>query len=52
MGLVTPAEGKVAADIASSTDGVSRVVTLYEYIDEADIKDERPPPKAPKLRKI
>ena len=52
MGLVTPDEGQIAADIASTTDGVNRVVTLYEYVDEADLKDEPPPTKAPKLRKI
>lgn len=32
MGLVTPAEAKEAADIASSSTGVTKVVTLFEII--------------------
>ncbi len=32
MGLVTPAEGEAAADIARNTSGVSRVVKVFEYI--------------------
>jgi osmotically-inducible protein OsmY len=32
MGLVTQEEADVAAQIASTTSGVKRVVTLFEYI--------------------
>ena len=32
MGLVTPAEGDAAAEIARSTSGVTRVVKVFEYI--------------------
>jgi osmotically-inducible protein OsmY len=32
MGLVTPAEGDAAAEIARSTSGVNRVVKVFEYV--------------------
>ena len=32
MGLVTQAEAKAAAEVASSSSGVAKVVTLFEYI--------------------
>ena len=32
MGLVTQAEGKAAAEVASSSSGVTKVVTLFEII--------------------
>ena len=32
MGLVTPAEGDAAAEIARTTSGVTRVVKVFEYI--------------------
>ncbi len=32
MGLVTPAEGEAAAEVARTTSGVSRVVKVFEYI--------------------
>lgn len=32
MGLVTPAEGDAAVDVARSTSGVSRVVKVFEYL--------------------
>ena len=32
MGLVTPAEGDAAAEIARNTSGVTRVVKVFEYI--------------------
>jgi osmotically-inducible protein OsmY len=32
MGLVTQAEAEVATDIARTTSGVVKVVTLFEYI--------------------
>lgn len=33
MGLVTHAEGDLAADLATNIDGVERVVKIFEYID-------------------
>jgi len=38
MGRVTEREGKRAADIASGVSGVQKVVTLYEYISEEELK--------------
>jgi osmotically-inducible protein OsmY len=35
MGIVTPAEGEAAVEIARSTAGVQRVVKVFEYIAEA-----------------
>jgi osmotically-inducible protein OsmY len=32
MGLVSPAEGDAAAEIARNTSGVTRVVKVFEYI--------------------
>ena len=37
MGIVTPAEGDAAAEIARTTSGVARVVKVFEYLE--------PPPK-------
>ncbi|WP_455207544.1 BON domain-containing protein [Kaarinaea lacus] len=34
MGLVTEREAKIAAEVARNVDGVTRVVTLFEYIPE------------------
>lgn len=39
MGRVTQEEGTLAARIASGVSGVQRVVTLYEYISEAERKE-------------
>lgn len=36
MGLVTPREGNVAADVAKGVAGVNRVVKIFEYIQEED----------------
>lgn len=33
MGIVTPAEGDAAADVARTTSGVSRVVKVFEYVE-------------------
>ena len=33
MGLVTKAEADAAAELASTTKGVTKVVKLFEYID-------------------
>jgi osmotically-inducible protein OsmY len=35
MGLVTPAEGEAAVQVARSTSGVSRVVKVFEYLPES-----------------
>jgi osmotically-inducible protein OsmY len=32
MGVVSPAEGDAAVDIARNTSGVSRVVKVFEYV--------------------
>ena len=36
MGVVTPREGNVAADVAKGVSGVTRVVKIFEYINEED----------------
>ncbi len=38
MGRVTEREGKRGADIAAGVSGVQKVVTLYEYISEEELK--------------
>ena len=38
MGLVTQSEGQAAADVASSTAGVMKVVRLFEYLSDTDAK--------------
>jgi len=50
MGIVTPDEAKIAANIASQTKGVERVVTLFEVIDPATIEQKKI--ESPKLQKI
>jgi osmotically-inducible protein OsmY len=35
MGLVTPAEGEAAAEVARTSSGVQKVVKVFEYIDKA-----------------
>jgi hypothetical protein len=37
MGLVTPSEGNKAAQIAADTDGVVKVIKLYQYIKDDKI---------------
>src|SRR5450830_389113 len=46
MGRVTEREGKRGADIAAGVSGVQKVVTLYEYISEEELKQyiKQPPP--------
>lgn len=48
LGIVTRAEADEAAQIASTTDGVAKVVRVFEYIDEGSAKqlDTRPPEDA------
>jgi osmotically-inducible protein OsmY len=38
MGRVTPREGTLAASVASSVNGVQRVVKVFEYISEDELK--------------
>ena len=38
LGLVSEAEGQEAAQLASETSGVLKVVTLYEYLDQVRAK--------------
>lgn len=38
LGLVTQREGQIAAEIARNTSGVKKVVKLFEYITEEDLK--------------
>ena len=40
MGLVTPREGNIAADVAKGVAGVTRVVKIFEYISEEDVKSQ------------
>lgn len=51
MGLVTPEEGHVAAQLASETNGVEKVITLFEYIDPAEVEGEAKV-QTPKLQKL
>jgi len=44
MGLVTPREGNIAADIAKGVAGVNRVVKIFEYIREEDAGSNQPAP--------
>lgn len=47
MGMVTPQEADDIVKIASTTDGVERVVKVFEYVDPAAIKSPAAPPKQP-----
>ena len=38
MGVVTPREGNIAADVAKGVAGVRRVVKIFEYISEEDAR--------------
>lgn len=38
MGRVTPREGRLAADVASSVGGVQKVVKMFEYITEDELR--------------
>jgi osmotically-inducible protein OsmY len=42
MGLVTPREGNIAADVAQGVSGVQRVIKIFEYISEEDLKAMQP----------
>jgi osmotically-inducible protein OsmY len=42
MGIVTPREGNIAAQVAQGVSGVQRVVKIFEYISEEDLKAMQP----------
>ncbi len=42
MGLVTQREGNIAADVAKGVSGVMRVVKIFEYISEEDLRAMQP----------
>lgn len=42
MGIVTPREGDIAAQVAQGVSGVQRVVKMFEYISEEDLKAMQP----------
>ncbi len=42
MGRVTPREGNIAADVAKGVSGVHRVVKVFEYISEEDLRAMEP----------
>lgn len=42
MGIVTQREGNIAADITKGVSGVQRVVKIFEYISEEDLKAMQP----------
>lgn len=42
MGIVTPREGNVASQVAEGVSGVQRVVKMFEYISEEDLKAMQP----------
>jgi osmotically-inducible protein OsmY len=42
MGLVTQREGNIAAQVAQGVSGVMRVVKIFEYISEEDLRDSQP----------
>jgi osmotically-inducible protein OsmY len=39
LGRVTEREGKLAADLASGVSGVNRVIKMFEYISEQELKE-------------
>jgi osmotically-inducible protein OsmY len=42
MGLVTQREGNIAAQVAQGVSGVIRVVKMFEYISEEDLRAMQP----------
>lgn len=48
MGRVTPREGRLAADVASSVGGVQKVVKMFEYITEDELKQMSSEPEPEK----
>jgi osmotically-inducible protein OsmY len=46
MGLVTQREGNIAAEVAQGVSGVQRVVKIFEYISEEDVKSMQPQQQA------
>jgi osmotically-inducible protein OsmY len=46
MGRVTPREGQVGADVARGVSGVEKVVKMFDYITEQELKEMEPPQSA------
>jgi hypothetical protein len=44
MGRVTQREGNIAADVARAVGGVLKVVKMFDYISEEDLKLLQPAP--------
>jgi osmotically-inducible protein OsmY len=42
MGIVTQREGNIAAEVAKGVSGVQRVVKIFEYISEEDLRSLQP----------
>jgi len=42
MGLVTQREGNIASEVAQGVSGVMRVVKMFEYISEEDVRSMQP----------
>jgi osmotically-inducible protein OsmY len=42
MGIVTQREGNIASEVAQGVSGVQRVVKIFEYISEEDLKAMQP----------
>jgi osmotically-inducible protein OsmY len=42
MGIVTPREGEIAANVAQGVSGVQRVIKIFEYISEENLKAMQP----------
>lgn len=47
LGLVSDREARIATEIARTTDGVRRVVSLFEILGDAELRRVNPPPNAP-----
>jgi osmotically-inducible protein OsmY len=43
MGRVTQREGQVAADVARGVSGVQRVIKIFDYITEDELRLLQPP---------
>ena len=43
MGMVTQREGNIAANVAQGVSGVMKVVKMFEYISEEDVRAMQPP---------
>ncbi|MGZ3182753.1 MAG: BON domain-containing protein [Telluria sp.] len=50
MGRVTEREGKIAAEVARGVSGVNKVVKVFEYISEEELKALQPAAKQPESK--